>query len=132
MFKRRIALATLAAAAVAATTPIAQAQPALDKTVKVVVGFPAGGASDAVARLLDGLALRDRFDDAEVEDARRYLIGIAPLANETSADIVAQASALAAAGLEPEFMNHHFADLAADIAGTAAGYAAVEHFIAED
>ena len=52
MFKRRIALATLAAAAVAATTPIAQAQPALDKTVKVVVGFPAGGASDAVARLL--------------------------------------------------------------------------------
>lgn len=76
-------------------------------------------AADAVARLLDGLALRDRFDDAEVEDARRYLIGIAPLANETSADIVAQASALAAAGLEPEFMNHHFADLAAVTPGEA-------------
>ena len=70
-------------------------------------------AADAVARLLEGLALREPFSDAEIDDARRYLIGVAPLANETSADIVAQASALAAAGLEPGFMNDHFAALAA-------------------
>ena len=70
-------------------------------------------AAEAVARLLEGLALRAPFGDAEIDDARRYLIGVAPLANETSADIVAQASALAAAGLEPGFMNDHFAHLAA-------------------
>lgn len=68
-------------------------------------------AGDAVARLLAGLALDDAFLDEEVDDARRYLIGVAPLANETSADIVGQASALAAAGLDPGFMNDHFADL---------------------
>ena len=48
MFKRRIALATLAAAAVAATTPIAQAQPALDKTVKVV-----GDAASLAGRIAE-------------------------------------------------------------------------------
>lgn len=68
-------------------------------------------AADAVARLLDGLELRDPFTAAEIDDARRYLVGVAPLANETSADIVGQASALAAAGLDAGYMNRHFADL---------------------
>ncbi|AQP47290.1 hypothetical protein BW730_07035 [Tessaracoccus aquimaris] len=69
-------------------------------------------AGDAVTRLLDGLALAEPFSDAEVDDARRFLIGVAPLANETSADIVAQASSLAAAGLDPAYLARHFDDLA--------------------
>ncbi len=69
-------------------------------------------AGDAVARLLDGIALASPLTNAEVDDARRYLIGVAPLANETSADIVAQASSLAASGLAPDYLRHHFAALA--------------------
>lgn len=69
-------------------------------------------AGDAVARLLDGLALAEGFSDEEVSDARRFLIGVAPLANETSADVVAQASSLAAAGLEPGYLPTHFEELA--------------------
>lgn len=65
-------------------------------------------AADAVARLLEGIALTEPLSVEEVDDARRYLVGVAPLANETSADIVAQASALAASGLEPSYMAGHF------------------------
>ena len=70
-------------------------------------------AAESIARLLDGLAVAEPFSDSEVDDARRFLIDVAPLANETSADIVAQASALAAAGLDPDYLNRHFADLEA-------------------
>lgn len=69
-------------------------------------------AGDAIARLMEGLSLPEPLTDEEVDDARRYLIGVAPLANETSADVVAQASSLAAAGLGPEYLNGHFASLA--------------------
>lgn len=69
-------------------------------------------AGDAVARLLEGLALSEPFSATEIDDARSYLTAVAPLANETSADIVAQASALAAAGLDPGYLNRHFAQLA--------------------
>ncbi|GAA4888682.1 pitrilysin family protein [Tessaracoccus lubricantis] len=65
-------------------------------------------AGDAVARLLDGLALEEPFSDQEVDDARQFLVGIAPLANETSADIVAQGSALAGAGIGPGYLDDHF------------------------
>lgn len=85
----------------------------------VVAGqFHVGGSvrtdvvGDAVARLLNGLSLRDPFTEAEVREAQQYLIRYAPLANETSADIVAQASALAAAGLTTDYLAQHFADLA--------------------
>lgn len=79
--------------------------------------FSVGGScridvtADAVARLLNALALTDPLSEAEVNDARRFLIDVAPLANETSADIVAQASALAAAGMPADYLNHHLRDL---------------------
>jgi len=80
-------------------------------------------AGDAVTRLLEGLALRDELTEAEVDDARRYLIGVAPLANETSADIVAQASSLAAAGIEPDYLHRHFAAIAdVTVEGATAAY----------
>jgi predicted Zn-dependent peptidase len=69
-------------------------------------------AADAVARILDAVALGVGLSEAEVESARRYLIDVAPLANETSADIVAQASALAAAGVAPDYLTGHLRDLA--------------------
>lgn len=48
---RRHLIATAALAA-AAFTALAQAQTAIEKTTRIVVGFPPGGAADAVARLL--------------------------------------------------------------------------------
>ena len=51
MLNRRQILAT-AALASAAFVPLAHAQTTIDKTARIVVGFPAGGAADAVARLL--------------------------------------------------------------------------------
>ncbi len=68
-------------------------------------------AADALRRLLDGLHLAEPFTPAEVEDAKRYLIGVAPLANETASDIARQASVLAAVGERPSFVNDHFAAL---------------------
>lgn len=51
MFNRR-PLSSLLAAALAALAVHAQAQTVIDKPLKIVVGFPAGGAADSVARLL--------------------------------------------------------------------------------
>ncbi|MBU2288410.1 MAG: tripartite tricarboxylate transporter substrate binding protein, partial [Gammaproteobacteria bacterium] len=52
--KRRECIATLVAgAALAASSGSAWAQAApLDKTLRIVVGFPAGGAGDSIARML--------------------------------------------------------------------------------
>lgn len=44
--------AATAALACLAVAPLAQAQTTIDKPARIVVGFPAGGAVDAVARLL--------------------------------------------------------------------------------
>ncbi len=69
-------------------------------------------AGDAVARMLEGLALGTPLTEQEAHDARQFLIGIAPLANETSADIVNQGATLAGSGLGPDYLNAHFAQLA--------------------
>ncbi|HMR48469.1 MAG TPA: pitrilysin family protein [Arachnia sp.] len=69
--------------------------------------------TDAVQRILDALRLDDGFGHAEIDDAQRFLIGIAPLATETSADIVEQAAELRAAGHTTAFLEKHFRDLAA-------------------
>ena len=45
-------LAAAATVIFATVMPLAMAQPVLNKPVRIVVGFPAGGAADAVARLL--------------------------------------------------------------------------------
>ena len=49
--------------------------------------------------------------EAEIEDVRRYLIGIGPLANETAGDVARQACTLAAAGRGSGFVNEHMAAL---------------------
>ncbi|MEN9905751.1 MAG: hypothetical protein RLZZ555_2316 [Pseudomonadota bacterium] len=51
MLNRRHILA-LAASITALGAPLAQAQTVIDKPLKIVVGFPAGGATDVLARLL--------------------------------------------------------------------------------
>lgn len=70
-------------------------------------------AADALGRLLRGLELDVPFGDAEILDAKRFLVGIAPLANETASDIVRQAAALAAVNEPASFVNEHFAALEA-------------------
>ncbi|MEZ5085821.1 MAG: pitrilysin family protein [Tessaracoccus sp.] len=81
--------------------------------------FTVGGSTrsevttDAVLRILDALRLEDSFGAAEIEDAQRFLIGVAPLATETSADIVDQAAELCAAGHTTAFLKEHFQALAA-------------------
>mgnify|MGYP001275764073 CR=1 FL=1 len=80
--------------------------------------FTVGGSTrtevttDAVRRILDALRLDDDFGPAEIDDAKRFLIGIAPLATETSADIVEQAAELRAAGHPTGFLREHFAAMA--------------------
>ncbi|MDO5676384.1 MAG: pitrilysin family protein [Propionibacteriaceae bacterium] len=69
-------------------------------------------AGDSIARTIEALSLKDALTEQEVDDAKQFLIGIAPLANETSADIVNQGATLAGSGLSPEYINAHFADLA--------------------
>lgn len=51
MLSRRRLSAALCTALLTAC-PLAMAQPVINKTLKIVVGFPAGGAADSVARLL--------------------------------------------------------------------------------
>ncbi|HJV70325.1 Bug family tripartite tricarboxylate transporter substrate binding protein [Ideonella sp.] len=50
--RRRGLVATLALVAASAFTGLAQGQPLTGKTVKILVGFPPGGGTDAIARVL--------------------------------------------------------------------------------
>ena len=52
MLNRRHLITAGALAAASAFAPLAQAQTTLAKPARILVGFPAGGAADAVARLL--------------------------------------------------------------------------------
>lgn len=93
-----------------------------DGQFNVSSSFRTEVAADAVARILQGLELSDAFSEDEVGDARAFLLGVAPLANETAADIARQAAVLAASGERPGFVNEHFALLeepSADDATTA-------------
>ncbi len=69
-------------------------------------------AGEALRRMLAQLALTDDVTPAELADAKSYRIGVAPLANETSADIAAQAASLAESSLTTAFVNDHAAALA--------------------
>ena len=54
---RRHLLLAAAAAALAGSVPALQAQPLSDKPIRILVGAPAGGTADILARLVgDGLA----------------------------------------------------------------------------
>lgn len=70
-------------------------------------------AADAV---LEALRIADvaaaPFTTAEIVDARNYLLGIAPLTFATADAIADQASAMAAAGMSPLWINAHQARLA--------------------
>lgn len=68
-------------------------------------------AAEALTRLLRGLELSEPFTTDEVADAKRFLVGIAPLTNETASDIVRQAAVLASVGESASFVNDHFAAL---------------------
>lgn len=70
-------------------------------------------AAEALAVIREQVALAAPFTAAEIADATRFLVGIAPLANETASDIVRQAAVLAAAGERAGYVNEHFAALEA-------------------
>lgn len=62
---------------------------------QVAGSFRTEVAADAIALALDHLRLRDSFTPTEVAAAQAYLLGVAPLANETALDIADQAVRLA-------------------------------------
>lgn len=68
-------------------------------------------AAEAVSHIREAIALDVPFTAQEINDATRFLVGIAPLANETASAIARQAFVLAAAGEGPEFVNEHFTAL---------------------
>ena len=64
-------------------------------------------AAEATTVALD-LLRADPFTAAEVTDARNYLVGVAPLRNDTSQAVASQAGALAGVGLGPEFVDAYY------------------------
>lgn len=70
-------------------------------------------AADAV---MEALRIADLaaapFTEAEITDARNYLLGIAPLTFATADAIADQASAMAGAGMSPLWINAHQARIA--------------------
>ncbi|NLE98989.1 MAG: insulinase family protein [Propionibacterium sp.] len=75
--------------------------------LQVVTSTRTDVAGDATRRILDAVALTGPITQAELDDAKAYRIGIAPLANETSADIASQAAVLAGAGLTTAYVGEH-------------------------
>lgn len=82
-------------------------------TLQVATNTRTEVAGEVVRRMLAGLALEKPITEDELADAKAFRIGIAPLANETSADIAAQAATLTESGLTTAFVNEHAAALAA-------------------
>lgn len=65
-------------------------------------------AAAAVRQALELLQIStDPFTGAEIEDARSFLLGIAPLHFQTAEVIADQAAAMAAAGMRPDWVNTH-------------------------
>ena len=62
------------------------------------------------AAIVETLALLDLTDapltDKEVTDAITFMVGVAPLQYDTSEPIAAQASAMAASAMSPDWVNH--------------------------
>ncbi len=79
--------------------------------------FSVDVTADATRRMLDAVALTRDFAPEEIDDVRRYLIGVGPLANETAGDVAGQAATLAAAGLTSEYVNQHMEALRHPTAG---------------
>lgn len=65
----------------------------------------AAAATAEALRLLD--VATDPLTQAEVDDARAYLLGVAPLHFQTAITIADQAASLAEAGMPPDWVNLH-------------------------
>lgn len=77
----------------------------------------AAQATVEALRLLDIAA--DPLTEAEVDDARAYLLGVAPLHFQTAETIADQAVSLAMAAMPPDWINLHQAKVAATSAAEA-------------
>ena len=86
------------------------AQP-IDGRFLVSGSFRTEVAAEAIARIREEIPMPTPISDEEAADARRFLVGIAPLANETATQITRQASVLAGANESPGFVNEHFTEL---------------------
>lgn len=75
--------------------------------------------ADALVQGLAILRLESDLTVEEVDDAVNHLVGIAPLRFDTAGGIAQQSRALAAAGVDSDYVNRHFRAIASADAATA-------------
>ncbi|WCC80952.1 insulinase family protein [Cutibacterium equinum] len=89
------------------------ARPLPDGGVATVSGsFRTEVGADAVAEALTILSSDDDLRDDEVDAARDYSVGIAPLQYDTAGAVAHQVAALVRAGLAPSWVDDHLAAVA--------------------